>query len=138
LRRDVAWDDASRPGALLLAIPDLVTLLLLLPAILSLVLLAAHLLREGMLILIPFLLLLLPLLLLRRGWVARLWQVVLVAAALEWARTAVFLAADRAAAGESWLRMVVILAAVALFHLAAATLFETESLHRVYPRRPLY
>ena len=114
------------------------TLLLLLPAILSLLLLSAHLLREGVLVLIPLLFLLFPLLLVRRGWVARLWQVVLVAAAMEWVRTAVFLTADRADAGERWLRMVVILGAVALFNLVAALLFETDTLSRVYPRRPLY
>ena len=114
------------------------TLLLLLPAVLSLLLLAAHLLRAGLLILIPALILLLPLLLVRRGWVARLWQLVLMASALEWVRMAVFEAARREDGGQPWLRLVLILGGVALLAVVAAVLFETEALGRLYPRRPLY
>lgn len=114
------------------------TLLLLLPALLSVLLLAAHLVREGVLILVPLLLLMVPLLLVRRGWVARLWQIVLVAAAFEWVRTAVFLAAARNDRGEPWLRMILILGSVALLSVVAALLFEADALNRRYPRRPLY
>lgn len=114
------------------------TLLLLLPAVLCLLALCAHLLREGLLVTIPFFFLLLPLLAIPRGWVARLWQLFLVAAALEWIRTALFQVAERQAEGAPWVRLVVILAAMAAFCLAAASLFEAGPLQRRYPRRPLY
>ncbi len=101
-------------------------------------LLAAHLLRAGLFILIPALLLMLPLLFVPRGWVARLWQLVLMASALEWVRMGVFEAAKREDQGAPWLRLVLILAAVALLAVVSALLFETETLERRYPRRPLY
>jgi hypothetical protein len=109
-------------------------LLLLLPAVLSLLVLCGHLLREGMLLVIPLLFMLLPLLILPRGWVARLWQVVLFLGALEWVRTAVFLAIDRQEAGEPWIRMAVILGATAAFTFGSALLFEARPLLDAYPR----
>ena len=74
-----------------------VAFLLLLPAILSLLALCGHLLRQGLLLLLPLLFMLIPLLILRRGWVARLWQVVLFLGALEWIRWGIFLAKERQA-----------------------------------------
>jgi len=113
-------------------------LLLLLPPILSLLVFCGHLLREGMLLPIPLLFMMLPLLFLAKGWVARLWQVVLMLASLEWVRTAVFSAAERQDAGEPWVRMVVILGAVAVFTFASALAFEMRPLDEIYPRRSLY
>ena len=113
-------------------------LLLLPPPILSLLVFCGHLLREGMLLLLPLLFMMLPLLFLTKGWVARLWQVVLMLAALEWVRTAVFLASERQDAGEPWVRMAVILGATAAFTFASALLFETRTLTEIYPRRGLY
>ncbi len=55
-----------------------------------------------------------PLLLALPGrWPVRLLQVLLLGAAAEWVRTAARLAAGRMAAGEPWLRLAAILAAVA-------------------------
>jgi len=112
-------------------------LLLLLPAVLSLLAICAHLLREGMLLLIPPLFLLIPLLMLPRGWVARLWQFVLFFGALEWVRTAIFLAVERQEEGEPWGRMALILGAVATFTFLSAALFEAPPLADAYPRSSL-
>ena len=65
--------------------------------------------------------------------VAWLFQIVLTLAALEWVVTAIFLALDRQEAGRPWLRMVIILGAVAAFNFVAVGLFETATLRRVYP-----
>ncbi len=64
-----------------------------------------------------------PLLLALPGrWPVRLLQVLLLGAAAEWVRTAARLAAGRMAAGEPWLRLAAILAAVAAVTLVAAWL----------------
>jgi len=114
-----------------------VILLYLAPAIFSLLVFCGHLLRDGMVVLLPLALLLLPLLLVPRGWVARLWQVALLAFALDWLRTAIFLASERQATGQPWIRMAVIVGAVALLALVAALLFESRRLLDRYPRAPL-
>jgi len=109
--------------------------LLLVPTVLSVLIFCAHLFRAGALLLVPLVLLTLPLLLLRQGWVARLFQFLLLLIAIEWVLTAVFLANQRQAEGQPWIRMAVILGCVALFSGGAAALFETPQLHRRYPRR---
>jgi len=105
------------------------------PAILSLVILCAHLFRNGPFLALPLVLVSFPLLLIPRGWVARYLQFVLLIAALEWGRYALFLAIEREEAGQPWLRAVIILASVALFTLFSAALFETRTLLHAYPRR---
>ncbi len=97
-------------------------LLRMIAVVLSLLLQGAHLLRAG----IP-----LPaiavgfagafaLLAVRRPWSRRAVQVVLVVGAVEWMRTAIVLARERAAFGEPYARMLVILGGVALFTLLGA------------------
>jgi hypothetical protein len=109
-------------------------ILQLLPTVLSLLVFCAHLFRDyGFLPVLPVLLSL-PLLFVPRGWVARFFQVLLLVAALEWARAAFALALARDEAGEPWLRAVLILAAVAFFTLFSGALFETRTLVRAYPR----
>jgi len=109
-------------------------LLSLLPAILCLSAFAAHLIRNGLGavgLLVPFLL---CLLFVPRGWVARLFQMLLLVTAFEWVRTTVIIAAERREAGAPWLRMAIIMGVVTLFTLFAAALFEGKTLQRVYPR----
>ena len=105
---------------------------LLLPVVLSLVVLGAHFLRYGNWLGVIGAIVLIALLFVRRSWVARLLQVVLVLGALEWARTLYALAVVRAAHDLPYHRMSVILAAVALVTLCSALLFQLQTLKKLY------
>ena len=100
--------------------------------VLSLLLLGAHFMRYGNQPGVAMASLLIALLFVRRPWVARIVQVALVLAAIEWVRTLYLLAAMRAATGESATRMVIILASVATVTLLSALLFESKALKRIY------
>ena len=104
----------------------------LLPVILSILVLGAHYLRSG-----PFLLVLLAivlpfLLFVKKVWVARLMQIVLILGSLEWARTLLDLVAKRQALGESWTRLALILGLVALFTGCSALVFRSSALKERY------
>lgn len=98
-------------------------LLLVLP-VLALLLLAAHLLHAGLWLPATLALLLIGLLAVTRPWAARVLQVVLALAVVEWVLTAVALARMRADHGEPYVRLLVILGAVAVFTAAAAAVFQ--------------
>jgi hypothetical protein len=102
------------------------------PIVLSLLVLAAHFLRGGCLLLVIPVLALLGLLVVPRPWVARTAQAVLALGALEWIRTTVTLATQRMHAGEPFLRMVLILGVVVAVTIGSALLFESAPLRRRY------
>ena len=106
--------------------------LLYLPIILSLIVFAAHFLRGGLLPVAVGAFGLIALLGVRRPWVARLVQIVLVVAAFEWVRTLISLAMSRSRQGEPFLRMAVILGIVAVVTCGAALLFQGKTLRRIY------
>lgn len=106
--------------------------ILLTPVVLSLVVLAAHFLRDGWIVGVALTLALIPLLLLRRWWVPRLVQIVLVLAAAEWVRTLLALRDVRIAFGEPYARMVLILGVAAAFTALSALVFQTPRLRRRY------
>ncbi len=110
----------------------------LLPAILSLLVFCAHLLYNGLLGFIPFVLLVLPLLFVRHGIVARFFQAFLAFTAVIWVLSGVSLAMKRHEEGGPWLRPLLILCGVALFTLFAAALFESERLRKRYPRKLVF
>ena len=86
--------------------------------LLSSLLLAAHFLRSFM---VPGIIcsLSLPLLfMVRRPWIRRLLQLGGLVSAVIWVQTAIAIRAERIAASQTWGRMFIILAAVALFSLA--------------------
>jgi len=100
----------------------------LLPVILSLLLLAAHFYRAG-LVSLAVLCVALPLLLfLRQAWVPRLFQALLLLGALEWLRALYGFAAMRIAFGEPWLRLAIILGAVALLTGLSGLVFRSGKL----------
>jgi hypothetical protein len=109
-------------------------LLLILPALASL-LLAAHFYRAGQFELAGASAALLVLLAVPRAWAARLLQVALVAGCLEWMRTLVSVAAVRLSIGQPYLRMALILGAVAAFTLLAAAVFQHRRLRTRYRLR---
>lgn len=106
--------------------------LLYIPVVLSILVLGAHFLRYGSEIGVFAALLLIALLFLRRPWVARVMQVVLVLGALEWLRTMYEIAQIRALHGEPYGRMLVILGAVAAVTLCSALLFQSRTLKAAY------
>ena len=102
------------------------TVLAHLPIVLSLLLLAAHYLRGGAVVVTGVLVGLCALLFVPRVWAARLLQVALILGCIEWLRTLVVLALQRQHAGLPWLRIALILGAVAALTAASAWLFQTR------------
>ncbi len=112
-------------------------ILLLLPVFLSALLMSAHFLRAGIHLAAMLCLAFPAVLLVRRPWVARLTQLALVLAALEWVRTLLVLVDARQAAGEPWTRLATILASVTVFTGASALVFCCRSLRDRYGLLPL-
>jgi hypothetical protein len=94
-------------------------LLRLLPAILSLVVLGAHFLRLGNLVLVALLIACIGLLWVRRPWAAYSVQTILAMGIVVWILTGYGIALIRIQNGEPWIRMAVILGAVAIMALYA-------------------
>lgn len=95
-------------------------MLRLLPVLLSALLIAAHFLRLGAPGTVLLCLAFPALLLLPQTWAPRLVQGILLLASLEWIRTLIANLGQRQALGEPWLRMAIILGAVAAFTAASA------------------
>jgi len=102
------------------------------PIVLSLVVLGAHFMRYGNSIGVIGSVVLIALLTVRRPWVARLMQIVLIIGALEWVRTTYELAQARAVYGQSSIRMIVILGVVVAVTVGSALLFQSPALKRIY------
>jgi hypothetical protein len=107
---------------------------LLFPAGLGVLVLGAHLVFHGWVVALPLALVLFALLWVRRPWAARALQAALALGAAEWVRTLLASASERRAAGQPWLRMAIILGAVALVSLAGAALLESPALRRRFGR----
>lgn len=95
-------------------------------------LLAAHFYRAGQFVLAALSVVVLALLAVPRPWAARALQLVLVAGALEWLRTLAMFASARIAMGQPYLRLTLILLAVAAFTAASASVFRQSTLRRRY------
>lgn len=100
----------------------------LLPVFISFLLLAAHFLRAGQVVVVGLLLALLLLLFIRKFWVPRVIQVVLLLGAVEWVVTLYSVAQLRIASGLPWTRMAIILGVVALFTALSSLVFRSEAL----------
>jgi len=108
----------------------------LIPMLFSVMFLAAHFLRTGPMIL-ALLCLIVPLtLFVRRIWALRLVQIFLLLGAAEWVRTLIVLVRDRQAQGEPWLRLVIILGAVAAFTAGAAFILQAKKVRSHYGVAP--
>lgn len=104
----------------------------LLPILVSGALLAAHFLRAGQVLLVLACLAFPFLLFVRKQWAVRIVQVILVLGGLEWIRTLLTLVAERAQTGQPWVRMSVILLAVALWTAGSLLVFLQPSLKTFY------
>jgi len=104
----------------------------LLPVFISFLMLAAHFFRAGQTPIVILLMSTLFLLLVRRNWVPWLIQLILVLAAVEWLRTLFVIAQVRIHMGEPWIRMAMILGAVALLTVLSGLVFRTAALQAWY------
>jgi hypothetical protein len=102
------------------------------PVILSFLLLAAHFYRSNQVIPAALCIAILALLFLKESWVARLFQVALLAAALEWLRTLYVFAQMRIEYDQPWSRLALILGVVALLTALSALVFRANSLRVRY------
>ncbi len=100
------------------------------PIVLSALLLAAHFLRGGHAALVALSLAIPLLLLVRRPWAGWTISLSLSLGSLAWLFTLCQIAQQRLAMGEPWLRMALILGAVALFTGASALLPRAQRLVR--------
>ena len=103
--------------------------------VLSLLVLGAHFLRYGNDIGLALSLAPITLLFVRKPWAARVVQVILVLGAVEWATTLVGLVQMRMAQGLPATRLAIILGTVIVVTAAAALLFETQTMKRIYGRQ---
>jgi hypothetical protein len=104
-------------------------LLTLLPALAGL-LLAAHFYRAGSWLFAAVAVAFIGLLAVPRNWAARAVQIALIVGALEWLRTLAAFAAARVAAGQPYLRLTLILLAVAALTAASAAVFHHPRLRQ--------
>ena len=98
----------------------------LMPVFVALAVLAAHFYRAHAWVPFGITIALLPLLLARAPWAARVLQAALAIGALEWLRTAAALVALRQSMGLPYTRLVIILGVVAVGTLLAAFIFESR------------
>lgn len=104
----------------------------LLPVLLAFALLAAHFSRADLFPLVMVSLAIPFLLLIKRAWVARVVQVLLVAGAAEWIRALFGYINIRKESGEDWTRLAIILIVVALLTACAALVFRGKALKKRY------
>lgn len=109
-----------------------VTFSQLFPIILSLLVLGAHFVRSGPLLLTAFCFLLIAGLFFRKPITARLVQLALFLGTIEWILTASNLAAYRSMAGEPSTRMVIILGSVAALTFLCIFVFTTKTMKERY------
>jgi len=107
-------------------------LLRLLPVILSFGLLAAHFSRANMFPLVILSLLIPFLLLIRKAWVARSIQVLLLLGSVEWIRAMLEYIEIRKSIGDDWTRLAIILVTVAVLTSCAGLVFRGKSLRKRY------
>lgn len=104
----------------------------LLPVILSFLLIAAHFFRAGQVYLAVSCLLILLLLIPKKTWVPRVFQVLLVVAALEWLRSLFMFVQMRIAFDAPWTRLAIILGTLALLTALSGLVFRGKALRGRY------
>ena len=102
---------------------------------LSLLLLGAHFFRAGVIVPVLAVVVIMFMLLIRRPWVARMIQLVLVLGGLEWISTAIALTRIRQSVGAPWERLALILGGAALLTMCSALVFRSKTLRERYNLR---
>ena len=108
------------------------TAIQLLPPLFSLVLLAAHFLRSGNIVLVIILLLSPVILIIRKPVTARIIQILLVLASVEWIRTTVLTIIYRVHIEEPWGRYLIIMGTITLFSFLSIFVFFLNNLKASY------
>ena len=103
-----------------------------LPVFISFLLMSAHFLRAGQLVIAVALLCLLLLLLIRQYWVPWVIQLILLLGAVEWLLTLYSEVQVRIGQDRSWMRLAIILGVVALFTLLSCLVFRSKALRERY------
>ena len=111
---------------------NIMNIIRLLPVILAFGLLAAHFSRADLFPLVIVSLIVPFLLLIKRAWVARGIQVLLLLGAAEWIRSMFGYIEVRKEIGEDWTRLAIILLAVAFLTACAGLVFRGKSLKKRY------
>lgn len=102
------------------------------PVILSFIILAAHFQRIYMFAL-SYLILLVPFILIYKKPISvRIIQGILILGSLEWIRIIFVYSAQRSYYGEPWIRLAVILGAVAVFTLLSSLCFRNKTIKGIY------
>lgn len=109
-------------------------MLKLIPALLSLLILAAHFYRAEIFWLAVFMILVIFLIFVKANWVPPVMQIILILGTLEWVRTAFVLIYQRQELGQPWLRMTIILAAVALLTFISFLIFRSKTIIARYQK----
>jgi len=104
----------------------------LIPIIFSCLLLAAHFFRAGLLPLTVLCVVVAFLPFYKTHWVPWFMQICLLLGTLEWIRVLIVFSSQRIESGQPWVRLVLILAAVALITLLSAFLFQNKALRAKY------
>lgn len=102
------------------------------PVVFSLLLLAAHFSRIYITALSIASLLLPFLLFIKKKYIAKTIQLVLIAGAAEWIRAMFHYINLRKETGDDWIRLAIILSIVSLFTLLSALIFQTKAMKNIY------
>jgi hypothetical protein len=95
-------------------------------------LIAAHFLRTGLYFIVILIIAIPFLLFIKKMWVARTIQILLVLASLEWIRTITVSIEERLSFGEDWTKLALILGSVAIFTALSSLMFLFRSIKKRY------
>lgn len=104
----------------------------LLPAILSFLILGAHFSRDNQTALMAMSLLFSFLLLIKKPWIPKLFQIALLLGALEWMRSLYFYIKAYEENGLSWTKLTFIIGAVAVFTALSTLVFKGKAIKKRY------
>ena len=102
------------------------------PVIISCMLIGAHFLRAGSAVLVVVSVAVPVFLFIHRRWAARIVQIFLVIAAIEWLRTLFVYISIYENTGQSWTRMAIILGSVAAFTFCSVFVFFSKRVKERY------
>ena len=104
----------------------------LIPVILSFLILGAHFSRDNMSSLMMISLAFPFLLLIKKPWVPKVFQIALILGTLEWLRSLYFYIQAYEQSGQSWTKLLVIIGSVTLFTALSALVFNNKAIRKRY------